>query len=172
MIGTSAEKKDQSMNKGPTSETKERLNRIIDRMRRAGCRITPQRREVLQILTDSKEHLTAEQVYERLKVDFPTTSLATVYNTLALLTSMGEVLELSFGEGSKRYDANSPSPHPHLVCVECGEIADIVDIELEGVDDLVRQVETRIRFEMLNYRIDFFGICQKCQRAKQESENR
>jgi Fur family peroxide stress response transcriptional regulator len=156
------------MDRGPTPDTKKRLQKIVHRLREQGCRITPQRREVLQILTSGKGHLTAEQIYERLKVDFPTTSLATVYKTLSLLASMGEVLELSFGKGSKRYDIQGPFPHPHLVCIKCGEIADIVDIELEGVDDLVRHVETLTGFEMLTYRIDFFGICPKCGRSTKD----
>jgi Fur family peroxide stress response transcriptional regulator len=151
-----------------TPHKNERLRDIIDKMRQEGCRITPQRRGVLQILTQSEDHLTADEIYEQLKADFPTTSLATVYKTLGLLKTMGEVLELSFGEGSKRYDAHQPSPHPHLVCVDCGEITDIIDLELEGVDDLVGQVKARTKFKMLSYRIDFFGICQKCQRSKQE----
>ena len=153
-----------------TPDINKRLYDIIDKMRQEGCRITPQRRGVLQILTQSEDHLTADEIYEQLKTDFPTTSLATVYKTLSLLKTMGEVLELSFGEGSKRYDARQPPSHPHLVCVECNEIVDIIDIELEGVEDLVDQVTARTGFEMLSYRIDFFGICPTCQRSKHKKK--
>jgi Fe2+ or Zn2+ uptake regulation protein len=56
------------------------------------------------------------------------------------------------------------------VCVECGEIADVIDIELEDVEGLVQEVEAKTGFEMLSYRIDFFGICPACQTSKQETE--
>ena len=59
------------------------------------------------------------QHIEKVKKVFPTTSLATVYKTVALLKELNEVLELGFPEGSNRYDGNKPYPHPHLICTKC-----------------------------------------------------
>ena len=56
--------------------------------------------------------------------NLPTTSLATVYKTVALIKELGEVLELAFGDGSNRYDGNKPYPHPHVVCIKCKTIID------------------------------------------------
>ena len=71
-----------------------RLDEMITRLKERGHRLTPQRMAVLKILAVSEGHPSVEQIYERVKVDFPMTSLATVYKTVALLKEMGEVLEL------------------------------------------------------------------------------
>jgi Fur family peroxide stress response transcriptional regulator len=122
--------------------------------------LTPQRRAVIQILIESQEHPTVEQIYEQVRQDFPMTSLATVYKTVALLKEMGEVREISFGEGGNRYDGCDPSPHPHLICVECSRI---VDLDLPALDDLPQTVAKEMGYRMIEHRFDFFGVCPQCQ---------
>ena len=62
-----------------------RLDDLVARLRSAGHRITPQRLAIIKTLVDSGEHPSVEQIYRRVRKDFPTTSLATVYNTLERL---------------------------------------------------------------------------------------
>jgi Fur family peroxide stress response transcriptional regulator len=90
------------------------------------------------------------------------TSLATVYKTVTLLKEMGEVLELGFGDGGNRYDGNNPHPHPHLVCDNCGEI---VDLEVRVLSEIPAQVKEETGYEIVSHRLDFFGICPRCQEA-------
>lgn len=87
-----------------------RLDEIIDKLRERECRITPQRVAILKILLDSCDHPSVEEVYEQVRINFPTTSLATVYKTVNLLKEIGEILEIGFADGSNRYDATSPTP--------------------------------------------------------------
>jgi Fur family peroxide stress response transcriptional regulator len=96
-----------------------RLNEIITKLKEQGCRMTPQRLAVVKVLANSEEHLSAEKIYERVKVDFPFTSLATIYKTVTLLKNIGEVMELGFVDDSNRYDGTRPYPHPHLICLKC-----------------------------------------------------
>ena len=139
-----------------------RLDQMVARLKEANCRITPQRVAVLRVLATSDRHPTAEQIHAQIVVDLPTTSLATVYKTLALLKEVGKVQELSFGTGSNRYDGNQSVPHPHLVCTHCGEIVDLEGSFLRGIPDRVRQ-ETG--YEIVSHRLSFFGICPQCQAA-------
>jgi Fur family peroxide stress response transcriptional regulator len=139
-----------------------RLEMLIDRLRERGCRLTPQRRAVIQILVESQDHPTVEQIYEQVRETFPMTSLATVYKTVALLKEMGEVREIGFGEGGNRYDGFDPSPHPHLVCVECGRI---VDLDLPTLGDLPQTVGRETGYRIIEHRVDFFGVCPQCQAA-------
>jgi Fur family peroxide stress response transcriptional regulator len=115
---------------------------------------------VLKILAASEGHPSVERVYEQIKPDFPMTSLATVYKTVTLLKEMGEVLELGFGDGSNRYDGNKPYPHPRLICTQCGAIK---DLEVSGLSDVPRQVAQDTGYRIVSHRLDFFGICPKCQ---------
>ena len=144
------------------SDPETRLQELVEKIRQRGGRLTPQRVAVLRVLAESKGHPSVEQVYDRIKADFPTTSLATVYKTVTLLKEMGEVLELGFGDGSNRYDGNKPYPHPHLICTQCGEIR---DLEVPALSDILDQVSQDVGYQIVSHRLDLYGICSKC-RAK------
>jgi Fur family peroxide stress response transcriptional regulator len=73
---------------------------------------------------------------------------------------MGEVVELGFGDDSSRYDGRMPDPHPHLICVCCQEI---VDLEIEALGDLPQQITEQKGYNIVSHRLDFFGVCPKCQ---------
>jgi len=137
-----------------------RLDELTTGLRERGNRLTPQRMAVLKILAASEEHPSVEQIYERVKVDFPMTSLATVYKTVTLLKEMGEVLELGFSDGSNRYDGNKPYPHPHLICTKC---KNIVDPEVATLSELRQKVAQSTGYQIVSHRLDFFGICLQCQ---------
>jgi Fur family peroxide stress response transcriptional regulator len=118
---------------------------------------------VIKILVDKQEHLSVEQIYERVQVDFPMTSLATIYKTVAVLKDIGEILELGFSGESKHYDGSHPDPHPHLVCINCGGI---IDIEVKGITELPQEVAQKTGYHIVNHRLDFFGICPECQEGR------
>ena len=144
-------------------EPQDRLDELVARLRELGCRLTPQRMAVIKVLATSVEHPSAEQIYARVKVHFPTTSLATIYKTVTLLKGMGEVAELGFSDDSNRYDGSKPYPHPHLVCVECRSI---VDPEVPTLTGLSYQVAANTGYRILSHRLDFFGVCPQCQGAE------
>ena len=101
-----------------------RLNKMIARLKEEGFRLTPQRVAVVKILASNEEHLSAEKIYERVRTEFPFTSLATIYKTVTLLKQLGEVMELGFVDDSNRFDGARPYPHPHLICTKCRRILD------------------------------------------------
>ncbi len=144
-------------------DTENRLNTMIQKLRENDYRITPQRLAILKILAVSENHPSVEKVYEKVKKNFPTTSLATVYKNIAMLKEINEVLELGFGDGSNRYDGNKPYPHPHVVCTECKKI---IDPDLVALEDMTRELTRETGFKIVNHRLDFFGICPDCQKKK------
>jgi Fur family peroxide stress response transcriptional regulator len=122
--------------------------------------LTPQRMAVLRILATSDGHPSVEQIYDRVRQDFPMTSLGTIYKTVTLLKEMGEVLELGFSDDSNRYDGNKPYPHPHLICVECRRI---IDPDIPGLGMIPEQVGEKTGYQILTHRLDFYGVCPECQ---------
>jgi Fur family peroxide stress response transcriptional regulator len=138
-----------------------RLNKMLESLRERHFRITPQRIAVLKILASSEGHPSVEEIYEEVKKDFPTTSLATVYKTVTLLKELNEVLELGFPEGSNRYDGSKPYPHPHLICTKCRKI---MDPDLESLEGVTKELTSETGFQITSHRLDFFGICPDCQR--------
>lgn len=143
-----------------SKEFDQRLQQMLEKLQGLDFRITHQRLAVIRVLAASDDHPSAEQIFEKVRARFPTTSLATVYKTIALLKDVGEVLELGFPDGSNRYDGNKPYPHPHIVCSGCGKI---VDPEVVGLDELENQIVRKTGFKILHHRLDFFGLCEECQ---------
>jgi Fur family peroxide stress response transcriptional regulator len=137
-----------------------RIAQTLERLKSQDFRITPQRLLVIRILAESEGHPTVEEIYEEVKAEFPTTSLATVYKTISLLKELDEVLELGFPDGSNRYDGNKPFPHPHVICTKCKKITDPALINL---DDLSQQMSRKTGYRIFSHRLDFFGLCPECQ---------
>ena len=133
---------------------------MITRLRKEGFRLTPQRMAIVKILASNEEHLSADKIYARVKADFPFTSLATIYKTVTLLKSLGEVMELGFVDDSNRFDGARPFPHPHLICTKCRKI---VDPDLPALSDLPKELARKTGYDILNHRLDFFGVCPRCQ---------
>lgn len=137
-----------------------RLQELTRKLREHGHRVTPQRMAVLRILAVSDGHPSAQQIYDRVRTDFPMTSLATIYKTLNLLKSMGEVLELGFSDDGNRFDGNKPYPHPHLVCIKC---KNIIDPDMPTLEMLPQELAESTGFQIVSHRLDFYGICPRCQ---------
>lgn len=140
-----------------------RLEQWIAELKAQGHRITPQRMAVLRVLVTDSGHPSVHQVYEQVKAIFPMVSLATIYNTMALLKEIGAVLEIGVVEEGHRYDGVNPSPHPHLICTRCKEI---IDLEPGDLAELSLAVARRTGYEISSCRIDFLGICPRCQQSR------
>ena len=149
----------QSKESAGIAQAAERFERMLARIREKGGRITPQRLAVLSILSESTGHPSVEAIHDQVKKDFPTTSLATVYNTVNLLKELGEVLELGFRDLGSRYDGAKPYPHPHAICLKCGEIADPPMVSLE---EMAARIARETGFHITSHRLDFFGLCPRC----------
>ena len=138
-----------------------RLDQMLVRLKDRKFRITPQRLAVLKFLALSTKHPSVDRIFEQVRADFPTTSLATVYKTVTLLKELGEVLELGFPEGGNRYDGNRPYPHPHVICTKCKEV---IDLELKGLRQLTEEASEKTGYRITTHRLDFFGLCERCRK--------
>ena len=138
------------------------ISELVQRLRDRGWRLTAQRRVVAEVLAGEHIHLTADAVHSRAQQLLPEISLATVYNTLNELVDMGEVLEISAGDGPKRYDPNTTIPHHHLYCLGCGTLR---DVNPEGTDRLALPHSQQHGFELIDVDIVFRGRCPDCREA-------
>jgi Fur family transcriptional regulator, peroxide stress response regulator len=134
----------------------------------AGLRLTPQRLAIYNLLADSKDHPTAQMIYDLLKYDYPSLSLATVYNTLESLVQLGIVNALgSAGDDAAHYDANT-EPHVNLACISCHQV---IDLHSEHVLHLEDEVVSNSGYQVLGARVLYYGVCPDCQNQEAKVDN-
>lgn len=125
---------------------------------RAGLRMTPQRREVFEVLTAGGEHPTATEVFMAVKRRMPTISLATVYNCLEALVEGGLVKQVNVDREATRYCANLED-HVHFICTSCGRVHDVQVGDQEAWESAFRIPEG---FRVEQYDVNLRGLCSDC----------
>ena len=133
---------------------------LIIKFHEKGFKVTPQRLAICKYVLSSREHPTVEQVYESVKIKYPTLSLATVYQTLHLLTQIGLLQELGPSDGSSRYDPNN-SPHLNIICKKCGKIQ---DYESETVMKFISQITPELKHPIIGQNLEIYTYCGKCKK--------
>ena len=143
---------------------------LVERMREWAVRVTPQRLAIAEVVLNSSDHPTVQQIYERVKGHFPSMTLATIYSTLGVLQKSGLIQELPFQKMS-RYEPNM-EPHVNLVCIECENVidADTGNDVHDVVVGLRQQIADSSDFEVAWQRVDFYGRCPRCAAAKRRGE--
>ena len=135
----------------------------IETLRKKGYKATPQRIAICRFALNSRDHPSAQQVYDEVKKIHPTVSLATVYKTLQVLKNLNLIQELNLPQGQARFDSYM-KPHINLICLQCGNIIDLDDTT---AIDITRKVAAAAKFKPKEQRMDVFGICGKCSAAEQ-----
>jgi Fur family peroxide stress response transcriptional regulator len=120
--------------------------------------LTKQRHAVLQVIRESEEHMTANEVFEHARRVLPGISFATVYNSLRFLKQEGMIGEVRFGTGASRYD-RTLTRHDHAICTKCGKL---VDIELPIPDGLLEEAADRSHFVAESIEMTLRGLCPDC----------
>ena len=133
----------------------------IEALRNKGYKATPQRIAICRIALHSREHPTAQSIYNDVKKVHPTVSLATVYKTLQVLRDLGLIQELNLPQVQTRFDPYI-KPHINLICQQCGKIEDLDDPTAREISE---RVSTATKFKPNGQRIDVYGICQKCSKV-------
>jgi len=111
-------------------------------------------------------HPTAQEIYKKVKMEYSTISLATVYQTLKVLREINLVQELPFFQRKIRFDAHT-KPHINLVCLKCGAIEDLHDPTSYAIND---KASGLAGFKVIGQRIDIYGICRKCSEQWEKHE--
>lgn len=129
-----------------------------------GLKSTIQRDAILKLFVDAGEHLSAEELYERVKKRYPGIGYATVYRTLKLLAGAGMAEERRFEDGFTRYEFKATEGHhDHLICTGCG---DIVEFENEQIEILQRNVAKKNGFHVQSHKLEIYGLCSSCHKRK------
>lgn len=129
-------------------------------------RMTNQREIILRELLNSKQHLTADELYDIVKKIMPRISLATVYRNLEILSEAGIIGKLEISGRQKRFDYD-PSDHDHIYCAICHRV-DNLDISEKTVDP--EELNSVKGYSVTGYRLEIIGICPECQAKEEKKE--
>jgi len=132
----------------------------IESLQEKGYRLTPQRIMVVDALHSVESHISAEEIFAKLKEKYPYANISTVYRTLELLKELGLVAEIEIGDGIARYHAREHSKHHHLICHKCGNAIELPEADLQP---LAASLLTNHKFKADVTHLAIFGLCSKCQ---------
>lgn len=133
---------------------------LHDLLRARGGRLTPARRAVLDVLLDAgHDHLSAEEVVERVAERDPAVHRASVHRTLDLFVSLGLVQHVHPGHGPARYHLQGAhGPHLHLQCRECGRLFDLPLDLMTGLQQSLADAG----FQLDPGHVALSGTCPQC----------
>ena len=139
------------------------IERLKNNLKEKGYKLTPQRRAIVDIIIKMEgKHLTAEELYDLVKIECPEIGLATVYRTVQLLEELGVVSRLDLNDGCNRYELvheDENHQHHHLICTNCGKVIEVEEDLLEGLEE---DIESKYKFLIKNHSLKFYGICDDC----------
>lgn len=140
--------------------------KFIGLLREKGLKVTNQRIGVLETLAAFPDtHLTAEEIYEKVRQEYPEIGLATVYRTIQLLLELHLIDKISLNDGCIRYeiakqdDNESKHHHHHLVCLSCGNVFSFEDDLLEELEEKIKET---MNFKIVDHEVKLYGYCREC----------
>lgn len=133
-------------------------------LRKRGYRLTPQRYMILSVIQEAGEHLSIDQILERVQKRNPQVSLSTIYRTLELLCELGMVRENRLPGEQPHYETADGSAHHHLVCRRCRTIIHLDEALLGNLNE---QLQEQHHFHNISLNLVAMGYCQACWQAMQ-----
>ena len=137
-------------------------------LREKGLKVTTQRLAVLTVLSQKPDsHLTAEEIYDLVKLENPEIGLATVYRTIQLLLELKIIDRIHLDDGYVRYELGhvfedeDGHHHHHLICVKCGRVS---SFQGDLLEEFEKRMEGQTGFQIQDHDVKLYGYCADCQR--------
>lgn len=127
-----------------------------------GLAFTHQRQVIYRALVSSHLHPSPEEIYEQVRAEMPSISLATVYKNIKTFLEIGLLRELTTLHENQRLDANL-EPHHHLVCERCKKVEDLPAGDLQPLRWKRSQPRS---FQIKAYKVEVSGLCAECARKQ------
>lgn len=137
-------------------------------LREKGLKVTAQRMAVLSALScEPDSHLTAEEIYELVKVKSPEIGLATIYRTIQILLELKIIDRIYLDDGYVRYELGhvyedeDSHHHHHLICVKCGRV---MSFQGDLLEEFEKRMEEKTGFQIQDHDVKLYGYCADCLR--------
>ena len=130
------------------------LKTISERCRNAGIRMTGQRRLIIKVLENSKDHPDVETLFERSNKIDSKVSIATVYRTVKLLQNAGILEKLEFNDGRSRFEDAVRKHHDHLIDLDTGNVIEFIDEEIEHIQ---KKIANKLGYDLVGHKLELYG---------------
>ncbi len=135
---------------------------------RHNLKVTKERSAVLRAFLDSERHITAEELYRKMKNENSSIGLATIYRTLNLFCESGLSEQRQFGDGQARYElVYNVKHHDHMICQGCKRI---IEFQNEEIEALQEKVAKKKHFKIFSHKLELYGLCSDCSKANMEKK--
>ena len=131
------------------------MGTLLQHCEKIGLRLTDQRRAVVSVLEQARDHPNIQDLYERASQVDPNLSIATVYRTVKLLEELDILTKLEFGDGVARYEIADKNHHDHLIDLKTGKVIEFYDEEIER---LQRKHAQKLGYRLIGHRLELYGI--------------
>lgn len=137
-----------------------RVEEVLQRLKEMGCRLTPQRRLIVEVLLSAGEDaLTADEIYQQVRQTYPEIGLDTVYRNLRLMARLNVVSEVKLTGRTAQYSLNRELHNHNLVCLECGAEIPLGHCPIKELEAVALEQHG---FVISAHRIELFGYCPAC----------
>ncbi len=130
-------------------------------LKNRGLKSTRQRDAILQMFLESgKDHLSVDELYQRVRQRNPKIGYATVYRTLRLMAESGWASTRQFGDRAARFEQQTAGQHhDHLICLGCGKI---IEFESPRIEELQAHIARQKGFQVFEHKLELYGNCSAC----------
>ena len=130
------------------------MNKIEEKCKTKGVRLTDQRKVIAQVMSDSKDHPDVDELHKRVSEVDKKISIATVYRTVKLFEEAGILEKHDFKGGKARYEQSPDEHHDHLIDINTGEIIEFVN---EDIEKLQKKVAEKLGYKLADHRLELYG---------------
>ncbi len=131
------------------------MSSLLDKCNKLGLKMTEQRKVIVQVLADSKDHPDVELVYKRASEIDNNIGIATVYRTIRLFEENNIIQRHEFREGKFRYEEVRDEHHDHLIDVRSGKV---VEFQNDAIEELQKRVAKELGYELIDHRLELYGV--------------
>ncbi len=135
---------------------------LSEYIRRKNLKHSAQRQLILEVFLGTEQHLTAEELYARVKKKNPSVGFATIYRSIRLFAEAGLCRELQVEGGITMYEhLFNHKHHDHLICTACGKLIEVISPEIESLQE---KLAAKHKFKLKRHRLELYGTCSSCRK--------
>jgi len=128
---------------------------LLDKCSKLGLKMTEQRKIIVQVLSESKDHPDVELVFKRASKIDKNIGIATVYRTIRLFEENNIIEKHEFKDGRFRYEEVPDEHHDHLIDVRTGKV---IEFQNDAIEKLQKLVAKELGYKLVDHRLELYGV--------------